>query len=134
MLTSEFDMSAQNFFCTDIEHDHTYFYMRYKNIGAKDDDPESEKEQIRRVAHKWRSRIKYNYTVPVKHEDWQALAQSKLHGYLKLYIQFVNVAIYYLVAHRNYISTFDMSAKNGRGSWKSHKFICKTNHIRDIVV
>ena len=62
------------------------------------------------------------------------MAQSKLHGYLKLYIQFVNVAIYYLVAHRNYISTFDMSAKNGRGSWKSHKFICMGNHIRDIIV
>ena len=108
--------------------------MRYKNIGAKEDAPTGEKYQTRRVAHKWRSRIKYNYTVPVKHEEWSALAQSKLHGYLKLYIQFVNVAIYYLIAHRNYISTFDMSDNHGIGGWKSHKRVCASNHIRDIIV
>ena len=79
---------------------------------------------------KWRTRIKYNYTEEVKHDSWKTVADSKFSNYFRLYTKFVNMSIYYLVAHRNYISVFDMS----EGKWIEHESIAGSQNIRDIVL
>ena len=38
------------------------------------------------------------------------------------------------MAHRNYISVFDMSAGNGKGEWTSHFSISNKSYVRDIVI
>ena len=81
---------------------------------------------------KWRTRIKYNYTEEVKHDEWRTVANSKFSSYFKLYTKFVNMSIYYLVAHRNFISVYDMS----ESKWleKGHLRVDDNEYIRDIVL
>ena len=56
-------------------------------------------------------------------EDWRTVTHSKFSQYFKLYTNFFNFDIFYLVAHRHYISVFDMSkvsAEKPKGDWVSH--------------
>ena len=59
---------------------------------------------------------------------------SNYSKYLKLYTKFVEFSIFILVAHRNYISTYDMSAKNGQGNWIRHYKVSDNDHVRDIIL
>ena len=67
-------------------------------------------------------------------QEWRTVAEIKLEDYFKLYTKFVNFAIFYLVAHRGYVSTYDLSQYNGKGAWVHHEKFSKTDHVREINV
>ena len=128
--TNAFNLSPLGRLCVDIENDHNFFYLKYW-------EPEASKEKkftVRKVAHKWRSRIKYNYTEDLPDEAWTTVADSKFSKYFKIYKNFINFMYLFFMAHRNYVSTFDMSLNNGKGKWVSHKKICDNAHVREIVL
>ena len=57
-----FDIMPEGLVCVDVDNDNDYFYLKYvteRNFKAKQ---MKDKYIIRKVAHHWRSRIKYNYT------------------------------------------------------------------------
>ena len=105
VLTNLFDMSSQNLFCVDIDHDNDFFYLKYLNLAAARES--NEVFVIRKVSVKWLTKIKFNYTVEVKQTEWTTV-NSKFSNYFRLITKFLNVSNYFLVAHRNYISVFDM--------------------------
>ena len=133
-FTHAFDMAPEGRMCVDIDHDNDFFYLKYLNASSKRGDEESKRFYICKVAHKWHSRIKYNYTTPVKYDSWRSVAHSKFGDYFKIYTKYINLSYYYFVAHRNYISVFDMSARNGEGKWIHHELICTKSYVRDLVL
>ena len=143
VFTHAFDMSSQGLFCVDIDQDHDFLYLKYLNLNSEKDSEVKAKDErgdenkalkkkfiIRKVSVKWRTRIKYNYTEEVKHDEWRTVANSKFSSYFKLYTKFVNMSIYYLVAHRNFISVYDMS----ESKWIRHLAVDSNEYIRDIVL
>ena len=133
-FTHAFDLAPKDRMCVDIDYDKDFFYLKYLNKNSKPGDDQSIRFYICKVAHKWRSRIKYNYTMPVKFDRWRSVTHSKFGDYFKLYQKYVNLSYYYFVAHRNYISIFDMSASNGEGKWIKHEIVCSKSYIRDIIL
>ena len=127
-------MAPDGRMCVDIDFDNDFFYLKYMNQNTTEGEDEFKRFYICKVAHKWRSRIKYNYTQPVKFDQWGAVAHSKFGEYFKIYTKYVNMSYLYLMAHRNYISVFDMSAGNGKGEWTSHFSISNKSYVRDIVI
>ena len=111
-FTNAFDMSPQNLFCVDIDHDNDFFYMKYLNLARENNE---EQFIIRKVAIKWRTKIKFNYTVEVKHVEWTSL-NSKFSNYFRLITKFINLSNYFIVAHRHYISVFNMR----KDQWIGH--------------
>lgn len=133
--THAFDLAPKKRVCVDIDHDNDFFYLRYLDTREKDKiGTKVNKFYTRKVAHKWQSRIKYNFTVPVKFDSWRTVTHSKIGDYFKLYTKCVNISYYYLVAHRNFISIYDMSSAHGEGSWIRHQKICDFSYVRDIVL
>lgn len=59
---------------------------------------------------------------------------SNYSKYVKLYTKFLEFSIFILVAHRNYISSYDMSANNGQGKWIKHYKVSENDHVRDIIL
>ena len=120
-------MSSQDLFCVDIDHDHDFFYLKYLDLAKARINKEV--FVIRKVAVKWRTKIKYNYTEKVEHVKWTAV-NSKFNNYFRLIRKFINLSNYFLVAHRQYISVFDMR----KNEWIEHYCFSGNQFIRDIVL
>lgn len=129
-----FDLSSKDLLCVDIDYDMNFFYMKYLDLKAEPELPERDKFFIQKVAHKWRSRISNTLTDKVFNDEWKTVTASKYSKFFQLYAKYLEVSIYYLVAHRNYISTFDMSANNGKGKWVHHFRASDDEHVRDVVL
>ncbi len=57
----------------------------------------------------WRQQISYNFANVNKLKDWDSLRLRNLDRYMKLYTSWIVYEGFVLIAHRKYISVFQLS-------------------------
>lgn len=121
-------------FCIDIQCDRGTFYLKclklnctlVKNCEQKepvdeclhkceyDEKKENSKItpqdiEIRAIGIKWKNRMSYNYSMHTHQADWENLRLRQLNKFMRLYTQFRVFQKHVLIAHRSYISLYDLS-------------------------
>lgn len=70
---------------------------------------ESKNLEIRALEIKWKNRMSYNYSMQQHQADWENLRLRQLNKFMRLYTQFRVFQKHVLIAHRSYISLYDLS-------------------------
>ena len=86
-----------------------------------------------------RNRIKYNATEKITnpHTKWESLPHNAIARYMKLYDHYIHYQCFVLVAHRGYISVFDLSSTRHEnltenGAWINHIKVSNKDRIRSM--
>ena len=93
----------------DITADDTNFYFKFLNLSkeAKNKNTNKPSYVVRQIQQAWRRRITYKNTVPTVN-DWKTLYLKNLNHFMKLYSSFETFQGHILVAHRGYISLYNL--------------------------
>lgn len=90
----------------DIQADDESFYFKFLRLAPKNPN---DKYEIRKVSYQWRRRITYKNSVEFKISDWDSIRMKNLNQFMRLYTHFEAVQGFFIIAHRNYISVYDLT-------------------------
>jgi 3-oxoacyl-ACP reductase-like protein len=102
---------------SDIDFDFTYIYLRELNDSE-------EGETLHRIMHSWKGRIGMSVVESKLLEQaklnrtWSRITSKRVSTYMKLYASLCTYEAYVLVAHRNFVSVFDISHE----TWQHHEY------------
>ena len=116
--------------CIDVDTDFNKFYLKFvensdlitekSKIPSKADTgfPEEDEEEaepikfiLRKAAHEWRNRISMSTSKLAQSVNvWNHIIDKRVSSFYKPYQHFLNFANLMLVAHRNMVSVYNMSA------------------------
>ena len=113
-LAETFNLAFNNkhLFCVDIQADDENFYFKFLDLNnSKPKEPNMEapepKYVIRTIQQAWRRRIAYKNTVATT-ANWTSLKMKNLNHFMRLYSQWETFMGHFLVAHRGYISVYNL--------------------------
>ena len=121
-LAENFNLAynTKQLFCVDIEADDESFYFKFLKLDPKKAANESNYE-IRKVNYQWRRRITYKNSEEYTVSNWECIKMKNLNEFMRLYTNFEAVQGYFIIAHRNYISVYDLTATPDLEDGPTHK-------------
>ena len=112
----------KEFYDVDVDFHNLYYKSRYRSVihctDKKKNKHKDHEDRAFKVSLDWKHKIGKAAQTVFKTQNWAQIKNNRIIDYCKLFLSIVNLMTFFLIAHRNFISVFDLQNKQ----WLSEHF------------